>query len=34
MLARHGEASEAAQYSGRQVPSDWTCPFRHRRVAA
>lgn len=34
MLARHGEASEAAQYSGRQVPSDWTCPFRDRRVAA
>jgi len=30
MLARHGEASEARQYSGRQVTSDWTCPFAYR----
>ncbi len=27
MLARHGEASEARQYSGRQVDESWTCPF-------
>lgn len=31
MLGRHGEASEARQYSGRQVPSDWKCPFTGRR---
>ncbi len=28
MLARHGERSEAAQYSGRVTPGEWTCPFR------
>jgi hypothetical protein len=28
MLARHGERSEAVQYSGRQVGEGWTCPFR------
>ena len=28
MLARHGEASEARQYSGRVVEADWRCPFR------
>ncbi len=28
MLARHGEASEARQYSGRMVGDDWTCPLR------
>ena len=28
MLARHGEASEARQYSGRVVEADWKCPFR------
>ena len=33
MLARHGEASAAAQYSGRQVDNDWVCPFRDTRVA-
>jgi FPC/CPF motif-containing protein YcgG len=33
MLARHGEASEAAQYSGRAVPDGWTCPFRDARLA-
>jgi FPC/CPF motif-containing protein YcgG len=27
MLARHGEASEARQYSGRQVDAHWRCPF-------
>lgn len=27
MLAVHGEASEARQYSGRQVGPDWVCPF-------
>ncbi len=27
MLARHGEVSEARQYSGRVVESDWRCPF-------
>jgi FPC/CPF motif-containing protein YcgG len=32
MLARHGEASEARQYSGRLVPSDWECPFRDPRA--
>jgi len=28
MLARHGEMSEARQYSGRQVDPAWQCPFR------
>ena len=27
MLARHGETSEARQYSGRPVGEDWRCPF-------
>lgn len=27
MLAGHGMASEARQYSGRQVDSQWRCPF-------
>lgn len=31
MLARHGESSEARQYSGRAVASDWTCPFKDPR---
>lgn len=31
MLARHGEASEAAQYSGRKVGPDWQCPFHDSR---
>lgn len=30
MLARHGDASEARQYSGRAVAEDWVCPFRGR----
>ena len=32
MLARHGELSEARQYSGRAVSHDWECPYR-RTVA-
>lgn len=31
MLARHGEASEARQYSGRAVDAAWQCPFRDPR---
>lgn len=27
MLARHGEISEARQYSGRVVEPEWLCPF-------
>lgn len=27
MLARHGEVSEARQYSGREVNDDWVCPL-------
>ena len=34
MLARHGEASEAAQYSGRAVNEEWQCPFRDVRHSA
>lgn len=34
MLARHGEGSEAAQYSGRVVDDDWICPFHDPRAAA
>ncbi len=30
MLARHGESSEARQYSGRIVGPDWQCPFQYR----
>ena len=29
MLARHGEVSEARQYSGRVVDEAWACPFRY-----
>lgn len=28
MLANFGSDSQARQYSGRQVPSDWVCPFK------
>jgi FPC/CPF motif-containing protein YcgG len=28
MLARHGESSEARQYSGRVVEESWKCPFK------
>ncbi|MFB0612522.1 guanitoxin biosynthesis heme-dependent pre-guanitoxin N-hydroxylase GntA [Aurantiacibacter poecillastricola] len=31
MLSRHGEDSEARQYSGRQVGEDWEPPFKDRR---
>jgi FPC/CPF motif-containing protein YcgG len=30
MLARHGEISEARQYSGRPVGDAWACPFAYR----
>lgn len=30
MLARHGETSEARQYSGRMVGDGWECPFAYR----
>ena len=29
MLARHGEMSEARQYSGRVVEAGWRCPFHY-----
>ena len=29
MLSRHGDTSEARQYSGRVVGNDWACPFRY-----
>ena len=32
MLSRHGETSEARQYSGRKVDEDWDCPFRDPRA--
>lgn len=31
MLARHGDASEARQYSGRAVGPEWSCPFKDPR---
>ena len=31
MLARHGESSEARQYSGRGVDEDWKCPLKDPR---
>jgi FPC/CPF motif-containing protein YcgG len=33
MLARHGEMSEARQYSGRAVDDAWTCPFSAKTKA-
>lgn len=30
MLARHGDTSEARQYSGRAVDSGWRCPFHYQ----
>lgn len=33
MLSRHGEASEARQYSGRVVEDGWDCPFRDKRAS-
>ncbi len=32
MLSRHGETSEARQYSGRAVDPAWSCPFRDQRA--
>ena len=32
MLADHGEASAARQFSGRIVENDWICPFAPRRA--
>ena len=32
MLARHGESSEARQYSGRIVSDEWEAPFRNPRA--
>lgn len=29
MLSRHGEVSEARQYSGRVVGTEWKCPFAY-----
>lgn len=34
MLARHGSVSEARQYSGRLVGSDWVCPYSGREGSA
>jgi len=34
MLSRHGEASAAAQYSGRLVDENWRCPFADARAAS
>ena len=34
MLARHGEVSEARQYSGRAVGKEWRCPFQPRTANA
>ncbi|WP_404369884.1 guanitoxin biosynthesis heme-dependent pre-guanitoxin N-hydroxylase GntA [Sphingomonas sp. MMS24-J45] len=34
MLARHGETSEARQYSGRAVEDGWKCPFSYAGDAA
>jgi uncharacterized protein len=34
MLAQHGQASAARQYSGRQVEDNWVCPFSRRSEAA
>ena len=34
MLQRHGESSEARQYSGRSVDENWRCPFAPKGIAA
>jgi FPC/CPF motif-containing protein YcgG len=31
MLSRHGDVSEARQYSGRVVGTEWRCPFSDPR---
>ncbi|WP_375285446.1 guanitoxin biosynthesis heme-dependent pre-guanitoxin N-hydroxylase GntA [Sphingomonas sp.] len=33
MLSRHGDASEARQYSGRVVGEEWRCPFSYGKDA-
>lgn len=33
MLARHGDTSEARQYSGRAVDGSWRCPFHYSGAA-
>jgi FPC/CPF motif-containing protein YcgG len=33
MLSRHGDSSEAAQYSGRLVGDGWRCPFSDPRAS-
>lgn len=33
MLKDHGDASEAIQYSGRAVDSQWSCPFAQRQLS-
>ncbi|UEM24180.1 YqcI/YcgG family protein (plasmid) [Skermanella mucosa] len=34
MLARHGESSEARQYSGRIIEPDWACPYSRKPAPA
>jgi FPC/CPF motif-containing protein YcgG len=34
MLERHGEGSEARQYSGRAAPDDWRCPFQPPKLVS
>jgi FPC/CPF motif-containing protein YcgG len=34
MMARHGQSSEAKQYSGRVVDNDWQCPYERRDYSA
>lgn len=34
MIARHGDVSEARQYSGREVGDDWVCPFAPPKESA
>ncbi len=33
MLSKHGEASAARQYSGREVDAAWRCPFSDKRAS-
>ena len=34
MLAEFGTISEARQYSGREVPEDWSCPYERKQADA
>jgi FPC/CPF motif-containing protein YcgG len=34
MLAQHGDASAARQYSGRRVEDGWVCPFSRKGAAS